>query len=250
MGRRRGSHTQGPGGWLAHAVAARRAAIAGARGANPGLAGNERDRSHREILGRSDAGSSGGAMPVAPARQRPGLAQALRALLGIALRTAALRRCRGAGEAFRRGCAGPHGVGDQLAASLARGAGERCAAPELYRQMDSGCGAAPAHLCRQSGAALRLLTSLSIMTDKEIDAMRDAAQAMFDQAIAEERHEFGSFFLSRFLGMQIAYENDSCIVSFEVKPPMYNPQGSLHGGMLATALDISMGHLLNHRIGA
>src|ERR1700753_3852190 len=88
------------------------------------------------------------------------------------------------------------------------------------------------------------------MTDKETDAMRDVAQAMFDQAIAEERHEFGSFFLSRFLGMQIAYENDSCIVSFEVKPPMYNPQGSLHGGMLATALDISMGHLLNHRIGA
>jgi uncharacterized protein (TIGR00369 family) len=90
----------------------------------------------------------------------------------------------------------------------------------------------------------------SIMTDKGIGAMREVAQGMFDQALADERHEFGSFFLSRFLGMQIAYENDSCIVSLEVKPPMYNPQGSLHGGVLATALDISMGHLLHHRFGA
>jgi uncharacterized protein (TIGR00369 family) len=88
------------------------------------------------------------------------------------------------------------------------------------------------------------------MTGKETGAMRDVAQAMFDRALADDRHEFGSFFLSRFLGMQIGYENDSCIVSFEVKPPMYNPQGSLHGGVLATALDISMGHLLNHAVGA
>ena len=76
------------------------------------------------------------------------------------------------------------------------------------------------------------------MTDKGIGAMREVAQGMFDQALADERHEFGSFFLSRFLGMQIAYENDSCIVSLEVKPPMYNPQGSLHGGVLATASNL------------
>jgi uncharacterized protein (TIGR00369 family) len=88
------------------------------------------------------------------------------------------------------------------------------------------------------------------MTGREIGTMRDVAETMFEQALADERHEFGSFFLSRFLGMQITYENDSCTVSFEVKPPMYNPQGTLHGGVLATALDISMGHLLNHRIGA
>jgi uncharacterized protein (TIGR00369 family) len=88
------------------------------------------------------------------------------------------------------------------------------------------------------------------MNGKETGAMRDVAEAMFKQALADERHEFGSFFLSRFFGLQIAYENDSCIVSFDVKPPMYNPQGSLHGGVLAMALDISMGHLLQHRVGA
>lgn len=80
--------------------------------------------------------------------------------------------------------------------------------------------------------------------------MHDVAKAMFDNAIADPKHEFGSFFLSRFLGMQVSYDNDRCIVSFEVKPPMYNPQGSLHGGVLATALDISMGHLLQHHFGA
>jgi uncharacterized protein (TIGR00369 family) len=88
------------------------------------------------------------------------------------------------------------------------------------------------------------------MNQEETGAMREAARAMFEEAVADERHEFGSFFLSRFLGMQISYEDDSCVVSFDVKPPMYNPQGSIHGGVLATALDISMGHLLKHRIGA
>ena len=27
---------------------------------------------------------------------------------------------------------------------------------------------------------------------------------------------------------------------------MFNPQGALHGGVIATVMDISMGHLLNH----
>ena len=69
-------------------------------------------------------------------------------------------------------------------------------------------------------------------------------------AIGDGRHEFGSFFLSRLFGMTVSYEADACIVSLDVKPFMYNPQGSLHGGVLATALDISMGHLLKHQFGA
>lgn len=69
-------------------------------------------------------------------------------------------------------------------------------------------------------------------------------------AMGDGRHEFGSFFLSRFFGMAVSYEADACIVSLDVKPYMFNPQGSLHGGVLATALDISMGHLLKHQFGA
>lgn len=79
---------------------------------------------------------------------------------------------------------------------------------------------------------------------------RSQLQAMLEAAVGDGAHEFGSFFLSRLFGMTVSYEKDACFVSFEVKPFMYNPQGSLHGGVLATALDISMGHLLKHEFGA
>lgn len=75
-------------------------------------------------------------------------------------------------------------------------------------------------------------------------------QAMLARALSEDRQEFGSFFLSRLLGLAIAYEDDRCLVTFEAAPPLFNPQGTLHGGVLATAMDISMGHLLNRTVGA
>jgi uncharacterized protein (TIGR00369 family) len=80
------------------------------------------------------------------------------------------------------------------------------------------------------------------MTDEE-------SGLMLERAVGDGRQEFGSFFLSRLFGMAVAYEGDSCTVSFEVKKQMFNPQGSLHGGVLGMALDISMGHLLQHRFG-
>lgn len=73
---------------------------------------------------------------------------------------------------------------------------------------------------------------------------------LLETAMGDGRHEFGSFFLSRLFGMTVSYEADTCIVMLDVKPFMYNPQGSLHGGVLATALDISMGHLLKYQFGA
>ncbi|HEY0219618.1 MAG TPA: PaaI family thioesterase [Afipia sp.] len=73
---------------------------------------------------------------------------------------------------------------------------------------------------------------------------------MFDRAMLDGSQEFGSFFISRLFGMNVSYDEECCTVSFEVVPQMFNPQGSLHGGVLATALDISMGHLLKHCFGA
>lgn len=72
---------------------------------------------------------------------------------------------------------------------------------------------------------------------------------MLDRAAADGRQEFGSFFLARLLGMTVSYEADACTVAFEAVPPLFNPQGTLHGGVLATAMDISMGHLLNQATG-
>jgi len=75
----------------------------------------------------------------------------------------------------------------------------------------------------------------------------DQAQALaaFQRAAGGRQEVFGDFFLSRLLGLEISYPEGACEVAFEVADFMFNPQGSLHGGILATALDISMGHLVN-----
>ena len=73
-----------------------------------------------------------------------------------------------------------------------------------------------------------------------------AASLAFDQALETQRPAFESFFLARLLDLRFAYEEQKCIVTFELKDFMFNPQGSLHGGVIATVMDISMGHLLNH----
>ncbi len=76
------------------------------------------------------------------------------------------------------------------------------------------------------------------------------ARAAFTQAIATHEPAFGTFFLARLLGLEIAYADDRCTVAFTVADWMFNPQGTLHGGLIGTALDISMGHLLHHAAGA
>lgn len=72
------------------------------------------------------------------------------------------------------------------------------------------------------------------------------AEGMLARALSDPREEFGSFFLSRLIGLAVNYGERTCSVAFEATPVLFNPQGTLHGGILATALDVSMGHLLNH----
>ncbi len=75
------------------------------------------------------------------------------------------------------------------------------------------------------------------------------ARAAFERAIAGTRETFGDFFLARLLGLEITYPGEACEVAFDVADFMFNPQGTVHGGVLATALDISMGHLINRLAG-
>ncbi|HZW06554.1 MAG TPA: PaaI family thioesterase [Phycisphaerales bacterium] len=77
-----------------------------------------------------------------------------------------------------------------------------------------------------------------------------AARNAFEQALGSYEQDFGKFFLARLFGMDFQYPGDTCTVSFEVKEFMHNPQGGLHGGVIAFALDIAMGHLLRERSGA
>lgn len=71
------------------------------------------------------------------------------------------------------------------------------------------------------------------------------ARQAFDHALAHHEQGFGQFFLAKLLGFEIRYPEDACSVEFPVLDFMYNPQGSLHGGIIALAMDVSMGHLLN-----
>lgn len=74
----------------------------------------------------------------------------------------------------------------------------------------------------------------------------DAARAAFEHALTHHEQAFGQFFLVKLLGFDITFPDDACRVAFAVRDFMYNPQGSLHGGIVALAMDVSMGHLLNH----
>ncbi|MEM8581275.1 MAG: PaaI family thioesterase [Pseudomonadota bacterium] len=80
-----------------------------------------------------------------------------------------------------------------------------------------------------------------------------AARAQFDQALAGHEQAFETFFLARLLGLEFEYlpteapdpEKTLCRLTFPVTEMLKNPQGSLHGGAMASAMDISMGHLVN-----
>ena len=76
-----------------------------------------------------------------------------------------------------------------------------------------------------------------------------AAREAFERALATYEQDFGKFFLTRLLGMEFEYRDDACAISFDLKDFMFNPQGGLHGGVIAFALDIAMGHLLRKKSG-
>src|SRR5918911_1274704 len=78
--------------------------------------------------------------------------------------------------------------------------------------------------------------------------MREVNEAVvreaFETALATHKQDFGEFFLLRLYGMDIDYTDEECRITFDVKDFMHNPQGGLHGGVIAFVLDVSMGHLL------
>ncbi|MFK8083424.1 MAG: PaaI family thioesterase [Granulosicoccus sp.] len=80
-----------------------------------------------------------------------------------------------------------------------------------------------------------------------------AARAHLDTILNDHAQAFETFFLARFLNLSFEYfppdavdaEKEVCRISFPMSDMLRNPQGSLHGGAMATVMDISMGHLVN-----
>ncbi|WP_426246877.1 PaaI family thioesterase [Nocardioides sp. LHG3406-4] len=84
---------------------------------------------------------------------------------------------------------------------------------------------------------------MSHTTPAAVDVELVVARAQ--AAATDPAREFGSFFLTRFLDLDIDYDDDeqTCTVTLPYAVHLCNPQGSVHGGVITTAIDISMGHL-------
>ncbi len=88
------------------------------------------------------------------------------------------------------------------------------------------------------------------MSERRVDV--GEARERLEAAIADHAQEFESFFLARWLGFEFEYllsdaadaDKETCRIRFPVSEMVMNPQGSLHGGVMTTAMDVSMGHLV------
>lgn len=76
-----------------------------------------------------------------------------------------------------------------------------------------------------------------------------AAREAFESALSTYQQGFEKFFLSRLFGLSFTYTDKTCRIEFPVREFMFNPQGTLHGGVAAFVLDVAMGHLLKHTMG-
>lgn len=79
----------------------------------------------------------------------------------------------------------------------------------------------------------------------------ELARERFETSIREHEPAFERFFLARFFGLEIAYDDaeETCSVRLPYADFLNNPQGSLHGGVIVTAMDVSMGHLCHRFLG-
>ena len=78
-----------------------------------------------------------------------------------------------------------------------------------------------------------------------------------DTVLQDCEQVFEKFFLAKFIGLNFEYlpenvnKSDISVlkITFEVNEMLMNPQGTLHGGVMATVMDISMRHLLHETVG-
>jgi len=71
----------------------------------------------------------------------------------------------------------------------------------------------------------------------------DAATKALQRALAEYDRSSGGFFLERFLGCELSFEGEICVLGLEIEEFMFNSGGTLHGGVIAFVLDSAAGSL-------
>ena len=78
---------------------------------------------------------------------------------------------------------------------------------------------------------------------------KHVATSAFNTALDQAEPAFGKFFMAKFLGLRVGFGEDFCRIDFDCNDYMFNPQGTLHGGVIAFVQDVSMGHLIHHLTG-
>ena len=94
-----------------------------------------------------------------------------------------------------------------------------------------------------------------LIDNRQIDQQQ--VRVHIDSVLQDCEQVFEKFFLAKFIGLNFEYlpenvnDSDKSVlkISFNVNEMLMNPQGALHGGIMATVMDISMGHLLNKAFG-
>ena len=94
-----------------------------------------------------------------------------------------------------------------------------------------------------------------VADDRQIDQQQVLDH--IDGVLQDCEQVFEKFFLAKFIGLNFEYfpenvnetEKDVLKITFYVNEMLMNPQSSLHGGVMATVMDISMGHLLKKTVG-
>jgi uncharacterized protein (TIGR00369 family) len=88
-------------------------------------------------------------------------------------------------------------------------------------------------------------------TTNSVHTIIDPVQAAQRAADAAEP-AFGRYFLIHFFGLSIDYDDNeqTCTVTLPFAPHLCNAGGAMHGGVLSTALDISMGHTCQRYLSA
>ena len=71
----------------------------------------------------------------------------------------------------------------------------------------------------------------------------EAATKALARALAEYDRNSGGFFLERFLGCELSFDGELCVLNLEIEDFMFNSGGTLHGGVIAFVLDSAAGSL-------
>jgi len=94
-----------------------------------------------------------------------------------------------------------------------------------------------------------------VAENRQID--QEKVRDHIDNVLQDCQQVFEKFFLAKFIGLNFNYlpenahdsDKKELKITFNINDMLLNPQGSLHGGVMATVMDISMGHLLNKTVG-